>query len=150
MTASQLPDIASEDLGARPRQAARARRHLPGALTLACACAAVACAVAGAAGIWFAPFITGVVIGAVSTRRPAAPAFSSATLAAAIGWVLPLLWDYSHGEPIVATARVVAALAGLPAVPEITFLAGVLVAAIQSATGCALGRVLAASLRAHG
>src|SRR5207302_4775023 len=82
-------------------------------LALAGLAGAVACALAAAAGLWFVPFVAGVAIGALSSRRRVSRGLLAAVLAA-LGWVGPLLWEGWQGVPIVATARVAAALAGLP------------------------------------
>ena len=41
-------------------------------------------------------------------------ALPATALVAAVGWAMPLGWQALHGAPVRATARVVAALAGLP------------------------------------
>ena len=73
-------------------------------------------ALAAAAHVWFAPFVVGAAIGAVAGMRRvrARSAVLSAVVAAVGGWAAPLLWRTIAGEPVIGTARVVAALAGLP------------------------------------
>jgi hypothetical protein len=75
-------------------------------------------AVAAAAHAWFAPFVVGVVIGAVTGMRRVRvrAAVLTAVVAAVGGWAAPLLWRAIAGQPVVATAQVVAALSGLSSI----------------------------------
>ena len=83
---------------------------------LGCLAAAVLIALGAAVGWWFLPLLAGLA-GGIAARygrwrlRVALPA---AALVAAAGWGIPLGWQAAHGAPVRATARVVAALAGLP------------------------------------
>lgn len=141
---TRQPAAVSEPPAVPARRADHGRRpRVPAPLALACLAGAVACAVAMAAGLWFAPFVVGVAIGALGGRRQLSRGLLASVLAAALGWAVPLLWAALHGAPIVATARVVAALAGLPPLPEIALLAAALTAALQGVVGCLLGRAVA-------
>lgn len=98
--------------------------------------------VAAECGIWFVPFIMGVLIGAAARRaewrlRWAVP---SVLVMAAAGWGIPLLWQVVHGQPAGATARVIAALAGLPPHAAVGVIVTLLLACLQAAIGLWLGR----------
>ena len=73
-------------------------------------------ALGAAAGWWFVPFVAGLAGGAAARygRWRLRVALPAAALVAAAGWGIPLGWQAAHGAPVRATARVVAALAGLP------------------------------------
>jgi hypothetical protein len=128
-----------------PRRAAGARRAwwLAGGLATVAVIAATA-----QAGLWFVPFVAGVAAGAWGRRagwrlRVTLPAV---VLAAAAGWAVPLWWSALAGWPTGATARVIAALAGLPAHAAVGIAATLLVAVLQAAVGCWLGRTLTAAV----
>jgi hypothetical protein len=94
-------------------------------------------ALGAAAGWWFLPFAASLAGGAAARYgrwrlRVAVPA---AALAAAIGWSIPLGWQAAHGAPVRATARVVAALAGLPPHASVAIAATLLVAVLQALAG---------------
>jgi branched-subunit amino acid transport protein len=79
----------------------------------------VACAVAAALlgagakfGLWFLPFVAGLAAGAARWRGRSVLAF--VVVAVAVGWGAALWWPTLTGAPEGATARAVAALAGLP------------------------------------
>jgi len=78
----------------------------------ACAGTAALLALGARYGLWFLPFVAGIAAGAGPWR--AGPALGLAVLAVAAGWGAALWWPARSGAPIGATARVVAALAGLP------------------------------------
>ena len=143
MTARQTPAAVSEPLVIGVPRADHGRRlRVPAPLTFAGLAGAVACALAAAAGLWFMPFVVGVAVGALSSSRRVSRGLLAAILAA-LGPAVPLLWQSWHGVPVVATARVVAALAGLPPMPEITLLAAALTAALQGVVGYLFGRAVA-------
>jgi len=129
----------------RPSFAPRRRR---GTLVLGLAglVTAVIIAVTAEAGLWFVPFVAGLAAGAVGRRagwriRAALP---GAVLVAVAGWAAPLWWWTLRGWPVGATARVLAALAGLPPHAAIGVTVTLLIAAIQAAVGLWLGWTLAA------
>ena len=93
--------------------------------------AAVLIALGAAAGWWFLPFVAGLAAGAAARygRWRLRVALPATALVAAIGWAIPLGWQALHGAPVRATARVVAALAGLPAHAVVAIAATLVVAA---------------------
>jgi hypothetical protein len=108
--------------------------------------AVVTCAIGTYVGLWFLPFIVGIGVGMrpVSRARWAAiPAMAGAVA----GWAIPLWVLALRGLPIGATARTVAALAGLPPYAGVTVAATLLLAALQVLTGAWLARAVT-SLRA--
>jgi hypothetical protein len=96
-------------------------------------------------GLWYLAFVAGVASG-LSDRvgnwgaRVMVPAVAAM---AVLGWTIPLVWQAVRGQPIGATARVVAAIAGLPPHAAVTIAATLLVAVIQALVGLWLGRALA-------
>jgi hypothetical protein len=64
-------------------------------------------------GLWFLPFVAGVAAGLAPRWRPRS-ALGLVLLAVAAGWGAVLWWGALSGAPAGATARVIAALAGLP------------------------------------
>jgi hypothetical protein len=102
---------------------------------------AVVIAVTAEFGLWFVPFVAGLVTGLAAPRagwrlRHTVPAV---LVMAAAGWGAPLLWQSVRGAPAGATARVVAALAGLPPRAMIGVAFTLLIAALQAAVGLWLG-----------
>jgi hypothetical protein len=95
-------------------------------------------------GWWFMPFVVGAVAGVAARygRWRLRVALLAVTLMAAAGWGIPLGWSAWRGSAVGATARVVAALAGLPPHAAVAIAATLLVAAIQSLFGLWLGRAL--------
>jgi hypothetical protein len=111
---------------------------------LAWLAAAAVIAAATIPGWWFVPFIAGLTAGIASgpgrwRLRAAVPATAAM---AALGWAIPLGWSAGRGAAVRATARVVAALAGLPAHATTTIVLTLLVAVIQALAGLWLGRAL--------
>jgi hypothetical protein len=117
-------------------------RWRTGALVAGCLAAVIVIAVGAAAGLWFLPFITGLVIGLIARygRLRAAMSVAVAVAVAAAGWAVPLAWQAGQGEPVGATARTVGALAGLPASAVLVICVTLLVAVIQAVTGMFLAR----------
>jgi hypothetical protein len=113
---------------------------------LAAVAAAIVIVVIGAAGafagLWYLPFVLGVVAGALPLGRRAWPPLLLTMAAVAVSWAVPLVWAALRGDPVGATARVVAALAGLPAHAAVTIVLTLLVAVLQTALGCWLARAL--------
>ena len=106
------------------------------------ALAAVIIAVGASAGWWFVPFAAGIVIGLATRNRRLRSVLPATAAVAAAGWAMPLAWQAAHGEPVTATARVAAALAGLPASGGLVLGVTVLVAAIQALVGLWLARAI--------
>lgn len=132
---------------ARKGRAATGRRAgLVAAKAACCALGTVAIWAGATRGVWFMPFIIGALIGLSAPKAAvsAKMALAAACLAGLTGWVLPLLWLLLHGEPVGATARVVAALAGLPPYAAVVVVATVLIAVLQAAVGTWLGWSVAA------
>jgi hypothetical protein len=106
-------------------------------------------AVTAEAGLWFVPFAAGAVTGLVAPRAGwrARRALAAAEVMAVAGWGAPLLWQAARGEPAGATARVIAALGGLPpsAAFGVVFTLGV--ACLQAAAGLWLGRAVTPASR---
>ena len=111
------------------------------------AAAAMTITVAGAAvvGVWYMPFIVGVVTG-VAMRwggwrlRVSVPAVTIMTVA---GWALALGVFALRGLPVGATARTIAVVAGLPGGGVLTVGITLAVSAGQGLAGLWLGRALA-------
>lgn len=124
---------------------------------------AVAAVVAGTAyaGAWFVPFILGCLAGGLrgvvppwSSRgfvaqglgevvpRRAFPTVPMTVLAAVLGWAVPLWSMALAGIPVGATARAIAALAGLPPYAAVTIAVTLLLAALQVLTGAWLSRAV--------
>ena len=61
---------------------------------------------------------------------------------ATVGWGAPLLWPAIRGAPAGATARIIAALAGLPPHAAIGVVFTVLVPCLQAVVGLWLGRAI--------
>jgi hypothetical protein len=99
-------------------------------------------AVAAEAGLWFMPFAVGLAAGLVTPRAGwrAGRALAAVLVMAAAGWGAPLVWHAVAGEPVGATARVIAALAGLPPHAVFGMVFVLLVACVQAAVGLWLGR----------
>jgi len=110
----------------------------------ACA-AAIVTAGAAVAGIWYMPFIIGVVTG-VTMRwggwrlRITAPVVTIMSMG---GWGVALWLSALRGLPVGATARTVAVVAGLPAGAVATVAITLAVSAAQGLAGLWLGRALA-------
>jgi hypothetical protein len=98
-------------------------------------------AATAAAGLWFVPFVAGVGAGLLSRRRPGV--VPAATLGAVAGWALPLWILALRGLPAGATARAIAALAGIPPYAAVAVLVTLLLAAFQALAGAWLARALA-------
>jgi hypothetical protein len=106
---------------------------------------ALVIAVTAELGLWFVPFLAGLAMSLIAARqgwrwRHTLPAVLVMTL---IGWGVPLYWPaLVQGQPAGATARVIAALAGLPPYAFTGVLATLLVAVLQALAGLWLGRAL--------
>lgn len=106
--------------------------------------AALIVVAAGAAvGFWFAPFGVGVASGLVFRRLRLRKVLPVTAAASGLGWAVPLAWLAARGEPVGATARTVAALAGLPASGALVIGVTLLIAALQAIAGLWLARALA-------
>ena len=140
-------DGGTRRLGRGPRRAMFGPKRSRGRLGWwagALVAGAVVIAVAAGFGLWFAPFVIGVAIGIAAGQAGwrLRHVLSGVIVMAGLGWGVPLLWQAARGEPAGATARVIAALAGLP--PHAVFGAGftLLVASLQAVVGLWLGRAV--------
>jgi hypothetical protein len=77
-----------------------------------CAVTAAALGLGAGFGLWFLPFVAGIAAGAAPWRTRAA--LGLVIIAVPVGWGAALAWPALSGAPVGATARAVAALAGLP------------------------------------
>jgi hypothetical protein len=128
------------------RLGGRRSRARPGWSAAIVVAGAAVIAVTAHAGLWFMPFVVGVAAGLAGSqagwrapgwRGRCAPA--AVLVMAAAGWGAPLVWQTVAGEPVGATARVVAALAGLPPDAVVGVVLALLVACLQAAVGRWLG-----------
>jgi hypothetical protein len=94
------------------------------------------------AGIWFGPLLVGVLAGACFpwTRAGVTAPLGAACAAAIGGWSVPLVVRAGQGQPVAATAREVAALAGLPAYAALVISLSLVVAVLQASAGFWVGR----------
>lgn len=92
-------------------------------------------------GAWWLPFLGGVAAGGWSTRVRGVVLPTAA--GAVVGWAVPLWVLALRGLPAGATARVIAALAGLPPYAAVTVAVTLLLAALQALTGAWLARAFA-------
>lgn len=99
--------------------------------------------------LWFLPFLAGLVAGGLPRRHR--PGTGVLLLAAALGgaasWSLALLWRLTDGQPLADTARVTAALAGLPPSPAVILTATLILALLQGLCGAWLGTATTALRR---
>ncbi|MEY9929759.1 hypothetical protein ABH926_004399 [Catenulispora sp. GP43] len=104
--------------------------------------AALLVALGTAAQWWFVPFFTGIAFGALGSFRGVRPRTGvwCAAAAGSLGWTVPLVWRAIAGQPVVATARVASALAGLPPTGWVVIILTLLVAALQGILGAWLAR----------
>lgn len=104
--------------------------------------AVIVIAAGTAAGLWYLPFAAGLAAGLTARRRRLRVVLLASVGIAVAGWAVPLAWRAWHGEPVGATARAVAALAGLPASAALVVGVTLLVAAVQAITGVWLARAI--------
>ena len=95
-------------------------------------------------GLWFVPFVAGLAAGLLARAgwrlRHTLPAV---LVMALLGWGIPLYWPaLGQGQPAGATARVIAALAGVPPHAVFGVVFTLLVGVLQAVVGLWLGRAL--------
>ena len=117
---------------------------VPAGLAL-CAALAALLGLAAAYGWWFLPFVAGIAAGAGPWR--ARRAVGSVVLAVCVGWGAALWWPAASGAPVGATARVVAALAGLPPYSAVGVAGPLLIGVLQALAACWLARAVTYRLR---
>ena len=128
-----------------------ASRPLP--LRLAVLVAAAAATALGAwLGAWWVPFLAGLAAGALGRTRAWTPARTrawtraprggvlAAVAGAILGSAIPIWALALDGQPVGATARVIAGLAGLPPYAGVTVTVVLLLAALQVLAGAWLAR----------
>jgi hypothetical protein len=98
------------------------------------------CAGGAELGLWFTPFILGA---ALTAFQPRSRALVLAVAAGAVaGWAVALWQMALEGLPAGATARSIAALAGLPPYAGVAIAVTLLLAALQALAGSWLGRAV--------
>jgi hypothetical protein len=96
----------------------------------ACALAAAILGFGAALGLWWLPFVAGIATGIAPWRLRSA--LAAVVLAVLAGWGAALWWPALSGATAGATARVIAALAGLPPHAAIGVAATLLVGVAQA------------------
>ena len=140
----------------RPAAAARSRTTQPSfgpgaraapllAWLAACAVTAALLGLGAAFGLWFLPFAAGIAAGAAPWR--ARPALGLVVLAVCVGWGAALWWPALSGAPAGATARAVAALAGLPPYAAVGVAATLVIGVLQALVAFWLARAVTYRLR---
>jgi hypothetical protein len=111
----------------------------------ACAAAAALLGLAAGFGLWWLPFVVGLAAGA--TRWRVRSALALVVVAVAVGWGAALWWPALTGAPEGATARAVAALAGLPPYAGVGVAGTLLVGILQGLVAAWLARAVTYRLR---
>jgi hypothetical protein len=117
--------------------------------------AVAACALGAWLGAWWVPFVTGAAAAALGRaggqrRSRARGAVLAAAAGALAGWAIPLWALALDGQPVGATARAIAGLAGLPPYAGVTVAVVGLLAALQVLVGAWLARAVLPRGRAEG
>jgi len=133
-----VPGSPAPDSPAAPRSAGRARvTHRVAGFVVA----AAACGLAAWAGAWFVPFIIGLAAGVLSVRGLRGVVLPGVA-GAVVGWAFPIWVLALSGQPVGATARSIAALAGIPPYAGVAVTAVLLLAALQALCGAWLAKSL--------
>lgn len=113
---------------------------------------ALACGLGAWAGAWWVPFLAGVAAGALGPAGSPAGhrvprvvprgGVLAASAGAVLGWGIPLWVLALRGQPAGATARAIAALAGLPPHAAVAVVVTLLLAALQVLAGAWLARAV--------
>jgi hypothetical protein len=90
-------------------------------------------------GAWWVPFLVGLAAGAIG-RAGARGVVVPAVAGAVLGWAVPLWALALDGQPVGATAKVIAGLSGLPPYAWVTVTVVLLLAALQVLAGAWLAR----------
>jgi hypothetical protein len=131
--------------GSRRSRRSRLSRGSVAIWLAGCAVAAALLGLGAGFGWWFLPFVAGMVAGAGPWR--ARPALALAVVAVLAGWGGALWWPALSGAPAGATARAVAALAGLPPYAAVGVAGTLLVGVAQTLVAFWLARALTAWTR---
>jgi hypothetical protein len=103
--------------------------------------ALAACSLGAYLGAWWVPFPVGVAAGLpVVAGRLGRGGVLAVTAGAVLGWALPLWTMALSSLPVGATARAIAALAGLPPYAGVAVAVTLLLAALQVIVGAWLAR----------
>jgi len=111
----------------------------------ACATAAALLGLGAGFGLWFLPFVAGLAAGAAPWRARAA--LGLVAVAVGAGWGAALWWPALTGAPEGATARAVAAMAGLPPYAGVGVAGTLLVGIVQGVVAVWLARAVTYRLR---
>ncbi len=111
----------------------------------ACAVTAAILGFGAALGLWFLPFVAGLAAGIAPWRVRSA--LGLVVLAVVVGWGAALWWPSLSGVPAGATARVIAALAGLPPHAAVGVAATLLIGILQALVALWLARAVTYRLR---
>ena len=132
-----------------PSFGARRSRGAAWAWLAACAVTAALLGLGAAFGLWWLPFAAGIAAGAAPWRaRPAlGPVLVAVLVAVLAGWGAALWWPALTGAPAGATARAVAALAGLPPYAGVGVAGTLLVGVLQVLAAVWLARAVTHRLR---
>jgi hypothetical protein len=128
-----------------PSFSARRSRGPAWAWLAACAVTAALLGLGAAFGLWWLPFAAGIAAGAAPWR--ARSALGLMLVAVLAGWGAALWWPALTGAPAGATARAVAALAGLPPYAGVGVAGTLLVGVLQALAAVWLARAVTYRLR---
>lgn len=113
--------------------------------------ALAACSLGAYLGAWWVPFPVGVAAGLpVVAGRVGRGGLLAVTAGAVLGWALPLWTMALSSLPTGATARAIAALAGLPPYAAVAVAVTLLLAALQVLAGGWLARAVFPARRPAG
>jgi hypothetical protein len=129
----------------RPSFGTRRSRGAAWAWLTACAATAALLGLGAAFGLWWLPFAAGIAAGAAPWR--ARSALGLVLVAVLAGWGVALWWPALTGAPAGATARAVAALAGLPPYAGVGVAGTLLVGVLQVMAAAWLARAVTYRLR---
>jgi hypothetical protein len=135
------------------RQPNSTSRHLDGSQRgwlISCAVAAAMIGAGAWVGLWWLPFVAGVAGGLAAPTRRARWVLSWGVLAVAAGWGTVLWLPALTGEPEGATARAIAALAGLPPYASVGVAATLLIGMLQAVVAVWLARAAGRIARGRG
>ena len=132
-----------------PSFGARRSRGAAWAWLAACAVTAALLGLGAAFGLWWLPFAAGIAAGAAPWRARSAlgPVLVAVLVAVLAGWGAALWWPALTGAPAGATARAVAALAGLPPYAGVGVAGTLLVGVLQVLAAVWLARAVTYRLR---